>query len=135
MPMIPSFLAAASYGAIKVCGYAGFARALNVQLDRKVNIWGFGFAKTAIGFAVGVAYFLLVLTGKGEHWSEAQVYAGVLPFRLLAWAVALTIFYRLRQQPRALAFMLLVAGVVWSYLLDGLMALVNKLPGMTTAFC
>ena len=135
MPMMPGPLAAVTYATIKVAGYAGFAHVLNQMLDRNIGVWKFGFAKTGIGLAAGLAYFFAIMSiADGRNFSEAQVYAGVSPFRLAAWGVALALFYGYRDR-KALVILALVAGVLWSYLLDGAMALLYHVPGMAMAFC
>jgi hypothetical protein len=135
MPMVPGPLAAVTYASIKVAGYAGFAYALNRVLDRNIGVWKFGFAKTGIGLVGGVIYFFaMMLMVDDKSFSEAQVYAGALPIRVLAWGVALALFYGFRDR-KQLVILALVAGVLWSYLLDGVMALVYRMPGMAMAFC
>lgn len=135
MPMVPGPLAAVTYAAIKVTGYAGFAYALNRMLDRNVGVWKFGFAKTGIGLVGGLAYFFAVMAiSDDKSWSDAQVYVGALPIRLAAWSVALGLFYGFRER-RGVVMLALVAGLCWSYLLDGVMAIVYHVPGMAMAFC
>jgi hypothetical protein len=133
--MMPGPLAAATYATIKVAGYAGFAYALNRMLDRNVQVWRFGFAKTGIGLAGGLTYFFAMMSFADERSiSEAQMYVGALPIRLAAWSVALALFYGFRER-KGLVIFALVAGVLWSYLLDGAMALVYHVPGMAMAVC
>jgi dipeptide/tripeptide permease len=133
--MVPGPLAAVTYASIKVVGYAGFAYALNRVLDRNIGVWKFGFAKTGIGLVGGLIYFFAMMAMADEKsFSEAQVYAGALPVRLLAWSVALALFYGFRDR-KQLVILALVAGVLWSYLLDGVMALVYRVPGMAMPFC
>jgi hypothetical protein len=133
--MVPGPLAAVTYATIKVAGYAGFASVLNRMLGRNVGVWKFGFAKTGIGLVGGLAYFFAVMAiSDDKSWSDAQVYAGALPIRLMAWSVALGLFYGFRDR-KGVVMLALVAGVFWSYLLDGVMALVYHVPGMAMAFC
>lgn len=135
MPMMPGPLAAVTYATIKVAGYAGFAYVLNGVLDRSVHIWKFGFAKTGIGLVGGLPYFVAMMSmASAKSFSEAQVYAGALPIRLAAWSVALGLFYGYRDR-KGLVILALGAGVLWSYLLDGAMALLYHVPGMSMAIC
>lgn len=135
MPMMPGPLAVVTYVTIKVVGYAGFGHVLNGMLDRSVRVWKFGVAKTCIGLVAGLTYVLLMMSIAGDRQlSDAQAYAGVLPFRAAAWGVALALFYGFRDR-KAVVILALVAGVLWSYLLDGAMALFYYLPGMAMAIC
>jgi hypothetical protein len=135
MPMIPGPLAAITYGTIKVAGYAGFGYWLNRQLGTNVRVWKFGLAKTAIGLAGGLAYFFFVMVGfKDDQVSEPLAFAGAIPIRAVAWTIALNLFYKLRSQPFLLTIVVAV-GVLWSYILDGAMALIYHLPGMAMPLC
>jgi hypothetical protein len=135
MPMIPGPLAAATYATIKLAGYAGFAHALNRVLDRNIRIWKFGFAKTGIGLACGLIYFFAMIPIAGSSsLSDAQVYAGALPIRFAVWGVVLALFYGYRKR-RGLVIAALFAGVLWSCLLDGAMAVLYHVPGMAMAIC
>jgi len=110
--MMPGPLAAVTYATIKVVGYAGFAHVLNQMLDRNVRVWKFGLAKTAIGLVAGLTYFFLMTSmAEGRKLSDAQIYAGVLPFRLAAWGVALALFYGYGDR-KALLIFALIAGVL-----------------------
>jgi hypothetical protein len=133
--MMPGPLAAVTYATIKVAGYAGFAYALNRVLDRNVRVWKFGFAKTGIGLACGSVYFFAMMSNAdSSSLTEAQVYAGALPIRFAVWSVALALFYGYRER-RGLVISALFAGVLWSYLLDGAMAILYHVPGMAMAIC
>jgi hypothetical protein len=135
MPMIPGPFAATTYAGIKIIGYAGFAYGLNSVLGRKINVWKFGVAKTAIGLVGGLGYVFAVLSliGEGKP-SDFSIFAGALPIRLAAWTVALALFYGFRERPKILTAAV-VAGTLWSYILDGLMAILYHLPGMQMPFC
>jgi hypothetical protein len=133
--MMPGPLAVATYVTIKVAGYAGFGHVLNRMLARGVGVWKFGAAKTGIGLVAGLAYFFLMMwLVDDKKISDAQAYAGVFPFRVAAWGVALALFYGYRDR-KALVVLALIAGVLWSYMLDGAMALLYHVPGMTMAIC
>ena len=135
MPMMPGPLAVATYVTIKVAGYAGFGHVLNQMLGRSVGVWKFGAAKTGIGMVAGLAYFLLMMSLVGDgKISDTQAYAGIFPFRVAAWGVALALFYGYRDR-KALVILALIAGVLWSYFLDGAMALLYHVPGMAMAIC
>jgi hypothetical protein len=132
--MVPGPLAAITYGAIKVAGYAGFGYWLNGQLDSKVRIWKFGLAKTAIGLVGGLGYLFIVMSAFGDRMSESLAFAGAIPVRAVAWTIALSLFYRLRDKP-FLMLIVVSAGVLWSYILDGAMMLICHLPGMAMPLC
>jgi hypothetical protein len=135
MPMIPGPLAVITYTAVKLIGYAGFAYCLNRQAEKQIPVWKFGAAKTAIGLAGGLLYFLIMMTIFGDaKLTDTQAYVGALPFRLMAWIVALALFYGFRDRA-ALMKLALIAGVLWSYILDGIMAIFYHAPGMAMAFC
>lgn len=136
MPMVPGPLAALTYGALKVGGYALFARGLNGATGRSVRELGFGFGKTAIGLAGGLAYLFAIVPATGLTDSpEWVVYAATLPIRVLSWTVALTLFYGWKRRP-LLVLGAIPAGVAWSYALDAVMSVLFKvLPGMEMPFC
>lgn len=135
MPMLPGPLAVITYTAVKLAGYAGYACWLNRQLGKSVPVWKFGMAKTAIGLAGGLLYVLIMMTMfEDARLSDTQAYIGALPFRLLAWIVALALFYGFRERAVFMAAAL-IAGVVWSYILDAMMAIVYHVPGMAMAVC
>jgi hypothetical protein len=135
MPMIPGPFAAITYAGIKIIGYAGFAYGLNCVLSRKINVWKFGAAKTAIGLVGGLGYVFAVFSLIGaEKPSDFSLFAGALPIRLAAWTVALALFYGFRERPKIL-IAAVVVGTIWSYILDGVMAVLYHLPGMQMPFC
>jgi len=135
MPMIPSPLAALAYAAVKIGGYSYFAARLNGIIGTNVRPIRFGLAKTGIGLLGGLVYFYLLSVWGDEHLSDAKVFVGALPVRLIAWGIALGIFYGFRSKPMLVVAALLV-GVVWSYALDGAMWLIYKImPGMVMPFC
>jgi hypothetical protein len=135
MPMMPGPLAVITYTAVKVVGYAGFAHWLNRQTGTNVPVWKFGAAKTAIGLAGGLLYFLIMMTVFADvELSDTQAYLGALPFRLLAWTVTLAVFHAFRDRAGSMKFAL-IAGVLWSYILDGMMAIFYHLPGMAMGVC
>ena len=57
MPMIPSFLAAATYTAIKVGGYYCFAKVMNKRLKHSFPPLRFGLIKVVCGFVGGSFFF------------------------------------------------------------------------------
>jgi len=135
MPMVPGPLAALTYGAIKVAGYALFAKGLNRASARSVPALKFGLAKTAIGLVGGLAYVFAVVLALLPDAAEWRVYLGALPVRVVAWVIALSLFYRWRER-RTLLLGAVLIGVAWSYAIDGVMAMLYKiLPGMQMPFC
>lgn len=135
MPMLPSLLAAITYAAIKVIGYAGFAHELNKVAGKSVPLLKFGLCKTVIGLTVGLIYIFVVIpyTQIDQH-SNLALWIGAVPIRVLAWALALSIFYGFRSRAMLVGSAVLV-GTALSYLLDGIMALLFHLPGMEMPFC
>lgn len=135
MPMMPGPLAVITYTAVKVAGYAGFAHWLNRQTGTNVPVWKFGAAKTAIGLAGGLLYFLIMMTVFADvELSDTQAYLGALPFRLLAWMATLAVFHAFRDRAGSMK-LALIAGVLWSYILDAMMAIFYHLPGMAMGVC
>jgi hypothetical protein len=137
MPMVPSLLAAGVYTSVKLVGYAAFAHGLNRFSGRSVSPYKLAALKTALGLVAGLAYLYIVLSivGEAREPSDIAVFAGAAPVRYLVWTIVLAIFYGFRDNPR---FTLGVAilGVLWSYLLDGLMSLFYwLLPGMEMPLC
>ena len=134
MPMMPSPVAALTYGAVKVAGYALFAKVLNRYARNPVSPLKFGLVKTAVGLVGGLAYLFLVFSLR-EDTSDAIAFIGALPVRLLVWAIVIKWFYGDGLERRTLVLAVL-AGTAWSYVLDGLMALIYRvLPGMVMPFC
>ncbi|WP_374356843.1 hypothetical protein [Chitinimonas sp.] len=136
MPMIPGPLAATAYGAIKVAGYAYFARQFNQLTTRSISPIRFGLAKTAIGLFGGIALIAIFMSGavSGDP-SDAYLYLAALPVRLTAWSIALGLFYGFRDQPRRM-FLAVLVGTAWSYCLDAIMWIVYRvIPGMAMPFC
>jgi hypothetical protein len=134
--MLPSPLAALAYGAIKVVGYAYFARRLNGYLGESVSPVKFGIAKTAIGLAGGLLYLFCMLPAmEVAGASNLIVFLGAAPVRVVAWCVALAVFYGARNRVWVLLTAALI-GTTWTFALDGVMWLVYKvLPGMVMPFC
>jgi len=134
--MIPSPFAAVVYGAVKVVGYAAFAHGLNRFARKPAAPFAFGAVKTVLGLIGGVTYGLLIVPAIGlADVSDGILFLAAAPVRILAWAVALGLFYRSRVTPRVL-LTAMALGVVWSYILDGIIwALSSILPGMETPWC
>jgi hypothetical protein len=135
MPMMPSPAAGLTYAAVKIAGYALFAKVLNRYAEQPAPPLKFGLVKTALGLAGGIAYFFLSMYLAGEDTSDVLMYIGTLPVRLLVWATVIQMFYRDGLQRRTMVLATL-AGTAWSYVLDGLMLLLfGILPGMEMPFC
>jgi hypothetical protein len=133
--MIPSAAAALTYGAVKVAGYALFAKTLNRWAKSPVRPLRFGLAKTALGLAGGLLYLLVIVPSTPLKGSDAALFIGVMPIRLLVWGIALKLFYGDHLQLRTI-LLAVVAGTAWSYALDGVMVLIYRvLPGMVMPFC
>lgn len=130
---VPSPLAALVYIGVKVAGYSAAAVFLNRRLREDARPLRFGIAKTLIGFASGCIGLLIFGMVYGDQGSDATLFVFAAPFRLLAWAVALRWFYRLERRTFLQA---VLAGALWSYALDLLMAgLYRVLPGMVIPWC
>jgi len=135
MPMMPSPAAGLTYAAVKIAGYALFAKVLNRYAEQPAPPLKFGLVKTVLGLAGGIAYFFLSMYLAGEDTSDVLMYIGTLPVRLLVWATVIEMFYRDGLQRRTMVLATL-AGTAWSYVLDGLMLLLfGILPGMEMPFC
>ena len=134
--MIPSPLAAGIYTAVKVAGYAAFAYGLNRYGGRSVPPFKFAAAKTALGLAGGVTYlFVIAPAAQIAESSDLALWIGAIPIRLLVWSIVLAYFYGFRQQPLLISLAAL-AGVSWSYCLDGVMSFFYRwLPGMDMPLC
>ena len=133
--MGPSPLAFAAYTAIKVAGYVAFAHGMNKVLGRQVPLLRFGVVKTGLGLCGGLIYLFLVLPEMQSYsHSGLAIYAGFIPFRLLAWTIAASIFYGFRQRPQLITAAIFV-GTAYSFLLDFSMELIGQLPGMSMPFC
>lgn len=136
MPMMPSPVAALTYAAVKVAGYALFGKALNRYAQEPTRPLRFGLAKTAIGLVGGLVYLFLIVPNTAlEHSTDARVFVGAIPIRLAVWSIAIWIFYGYHGQWRRMSIAVVV-GTAWSYVLDGVMALIYRvLPGMLMPFC
>ena len=129
----PSTAAALVYGAVKVVGYTFAAHGLNRILGASVRPVVFGFTKTAIGFLGGWLFLFAFDDALEESGSDFLLYAGATLFRLIAWAIVLRLFFKLKPQRLTL---LATAGTVWSYALDVLMWGIYKiLPGTVVPWC
>ena len=134
--MIPGPAAALTYAAVKVAGYALFGAALNRYASSPARPVRFGLAKTALGLVGGLLYVFAIapLLRLGDS-SDATLWLGAIPIRLVMWSIAIRLFYRDRLQSRTM-LLAVVAGTAWSYVLDGVMALLYRiLPGMVMPFC
>ena len=136
MPMIPSATAAVVYAAVKVAGYAVFARGVNHFSGRIAPPIKFAFAKTILGLVGGITYVFVLAPAVGvSEQSDSGLFLGVAPVRALAWFVVLSVFYGLKENPK-LIVAITFCGVLWSYILDGLMWLIYRVvPGMVMPFC
>lgn len=136
MPMMPSPLAGLAYATVKIAGYAAFAHGLNKAVGREVSPLKFGLAKTGLGLVGGIAYlFILSMVVGSAHVSDAALFSGAMPVRMLVWLGALALFYGFRQRT-ALMSGVVIVGVAWSYALDCVMWVIYKiLPGMVMPFC
>lgn len=135
MPMIPGFLGVAAFAAVKISGYAGFAKVLNGMLERSTPVWKFGIARAVIGLGAGLLCLgVSFATGIGESSSDVKLYLLMVPLRLATWALALKWFYGFREQT-VLVRLAVVVGTVLSYLLDVAGALLLSIPGMMVGFC
>lgn len=135
MPMIPSPTAALTYGAVKVAGYALFAKLLNRYAQKPVSPLKFGLVKTAVGLVGGLAYLFVVYSVRADT-PDAIVFIGALPVRLIVWAIVIRWFYGDGLHRRTMILATL-AGTAWSYLLDGLMAIIYRAfpDAMVMPFC
>ena len=91
--MVPSPIAAVTYGVVKVVGYAYFAKGLNAVTSESVRPYKFGIVKTAIGLAGGVAYLFFLSHASEPGPSDLVLFLGAIPVRITAWGIALGIFY------------------------------------------
>jgi hypothetical protein len=135
MPMIPSLVAAATYGTIKIGGYAVYAYWLNRRFKTSVAPLKFGLVKTLAGLAFG--WFFLFF---GSNLPEAlqtnfAFWLTAFPLRVLAWLLVIAYFYKPKISNMHL-FSTSLLGVLISYALDLIMfALFNLLPGMQMPMC
>jgi hypothetical protein len=136
MPMIPSPTAALIYAAVKIGGYAVFARGLNKVAARAVSPIKFTAVKAGLGLVGGIAYVFAVAPAIGlSERSDTELFLGAVPLRMGVWLLVLSIFYRFRANPKLIGAAVFV-GVAWSYILDGAMWLIYRvLPGMVMPFC
>lgn len=136
MPMIPSVLAVAVYATVKVVGYSAFGRGGQRFTSQPVKAHKFGLTKTGIGLVGGVPHLLVLipLLQLPSH-DTAFLFISAIPIRLAAWALTIGIFFGYRHRP-GLKVLAVGLGVVWSYVLDFLMAgLYRILPGMEMPLC
>src|SRR5262245_41119862 len=88
MPMIPSPTAALVYAAIKLGGYAAFARGLNRVSGDAVSPIRFAAAKTALGLVGGIAYVFALAPAVGiSEQSDAALFLGAAPVRIAVWLI------------------------------------------------
>jgi hypothetical protein len=135
MPIIPSVVAAATYGTIKIGGYAVYAYWLNRRFKASVVLLKFGLVKTLVGLAFGW-FFLFFCSNLPEALkADFAFWLTAFPLRLLAWLLVIAYFYKSKISNMQL-FSASLLGVVISYALDLVMlALFNLLPGMQMPMC
>ncbi len=111
MPMLtlPTPLAALAYTAVKVVGYAEFARVFNKIVRLEVSPYKFGAVKTAFGLMGSVVYFIIVLllsvllsVFETNGPATFTLFLGAIPLRFLVWAFVLDRYYSSRMTPRLL---------------------------------
>jgi hypothetical protein len=134
MPVVPNPLV---YVALKAGGYALYAKAANTQAGSQVSPLAFGAAKIALGFGTGLLYLFVLdaLRPPEFHKTTWLVFVCFAPLRILSWGIAVALFFR-SSTSRTMRGYLVVAGVVWSYILDGVMWLLYRfIPGAAFPFC
>jgi hypothetical protein len=109
-----------TFAAVKFVGYSAYCWWLVRLYRSRRSVPLVGLTRTALGMAFGALYALLVtrvpygmLDGP-----DPLAYLGLLPVRLVEWALLVSLFFDRRlEQRRPLAWALL-GGVGVSYLLD-----------------
>jgi hypothetical protein len=136
MPMIPSFLAVATYTAIKLGGYYYFGSAANKKLKQDFPPLKFAFIKVVSGFVGGFLFLLAFAALKGErNFSDFETLLTLFPVRYVIWFFVLGYCYKLFSRKSVLIYASLL-GTLVSYFLDLIMwALFGILPGMQMGFC
>jgi len=95
----------------------------------------FGLVKTAAGLAAGVLYVFLFMYFARDDIPDWVMFTGALPVRLFVWTIVIDKLYGDGLSRRTMMLAVL-AGTAWSYVLDGVMALIYLiLPGMVMPFC
>lgn len=74
--MIPSPLAAITYTAVKVAGYAAFAWRLNKEVQTPVSPFRFAAGKTALSLAGGFVYVFAIAPALGLNASDLSAMRG-----------------------------------------------------------
>lgn len=135
MPMVPSFLAGATYGSIKLIGYFFAARAINTQHHEKYSPFRFALLKTGFGLLGGVVFlFFATNASKVINLNEEYLIYYAAPVRYLIWFFVLKYCWKKLSTKQLLIFSLL--GLGYTYLLDALMQFVfNVSPGMKMPWC
>jgi hypothetical protein len=124
-----------TYGAVKFAGYSYFASWLNMTWSRSVPLLKFGFGKTLIGVVAGTSYFFALMFSGHLDDGELWIFLGAMPVRMLAWFVAIWMFYGLKRAPWA-TLQAILAGTALSYGLDGVMWVIYRyFPGMMMPWC
>jgi hypothetical protein len=119
MPATPGPVGVATFVAMKFCGYSIAGRFLAKEYERPVSLkWKVGAVRTAIGIAMGVAYFAVWNYFLSPHYSGLTWFLGLVPVRLLEWGLLLRIFFEPTVLRSTSSWQFSTIGTAWSFVLD-----------------
>jgi hypothetical protein len=128
--MVP-LIAYLLFSIYKFFGYSLAGKMLNIFYSKSsLSAWKVGLVRTLIGMIAGgsftLAWYLLESHGffrhlgmtMGRGGSSLYYLAALIPIRIFEWGLVVWIFYDRRFEKAAKALVFIVAGVMWSFLLD-----------------
>ena len=126
MPAGPGPIGFAAFGAVKFAGYLAGSVFLKNAYKSSQNVWKVGLVRTVIGLVFGFAFggVWILLSNRFENtwpdWLAGCLFFGLLlPIRLVEWSILIHWYFDRGLIQRARDLKYAVAGIAWSFVLDG----------------
>ena len=119
---------------IKLAGYTLAGAWLNRVYGSRFNYLLFGFLRFVSGVLVWLVMALALESILSDNTSAAD-FVALLASRLIVWIALIALIFQRRQahNPIYRFWLCVLAGIAWSYCLDGLVALLRlAIPGFGT---
>jgi hypothetical protein len=119
MAFAPEPLGLAYFTAVKFVGYtaAAFYLRRRLQQTRQAPSYVIGGVRTAIGLAAGIGALALASMFQVKR-GELLFYALLAPIRIVEWSALLAIFFVPPWRAKGRSWSYVLAGTMWSYVLD-----------------
>ena len=122
----PGPIGFAAFAGVKLAGYLAASSFLQGRYKTSRSVWLVGLVRTVIGVVFGVAFggFWILLASRYEtrwpDWLSGTLFFGILiPIRLVEWSLLIHLFFDRGLVQRARDLKYAVAGILWSFVLDG----------------